>query len=268
MEFDRQLGRNWALKLRGVFSNARNITELVGIFDPDSVYGWAWEFKNFKHKKRDYKAVEVELNGRIADRLMLNASYTWSEAKGTNPGQFELGYWEGSAGNAYEAGVFGDRMKYPEGHDWKDFADSYFAGLGGEDFGDEGWYGFLPYSVDHQVKILGTYFAPYDLIISADIEYLSGYHWEKKGLSGYGDWYLFPEKRGVRTTPSHWYVDLSFEKDFALTRGYILGVRLNVFNVFNSQRPVSYVKADTALFGQVWGRQEPRWLQLQVILRF
>ena len=267
LEFDRRLGANWALKLRGVYSYARNLTELIGVYDPVNV--WAWVFANFKFKKRDYKAIEVELNGRIADRLMLNASYTWSEAKGTNPGQFELGFWSGTAGSAYEAGVFGDRMKLPDGHPYKDVADFYFSGLGGEDYGDEGWYGFLPYSVDHQVKILGTYFAPYDFIISAYIEYLSGYHWEKKGYSaGYGDYYLFPEGRGGRTTPGHMYVDLSLEKDFALPKGSILSLRLNVFNILNSQRPISFVKADTALFGEVWGRQEPRWLQLQAILKF
>jgi hypothetical protein len=268
LEFDRQLGRNWALKLRGVYSYARNITELVGIYDPVNV--WAWEFKNFRFKKRDYRALEVELNGKIADKLMLNASYTWSQAKGTNPGQFELGFWDGTAGNAYEAGVFGDRMTLPDGHPWKDFTDSYFAGLGGEDHGDEGWYGFLPYSVDHQVKILGTYFAPYDIMLSAVIEYLSGYHWERKGYSaGYADYYLFPEGRGGRTTPGHMYVDLSLEKDFALPRGVTLGLRLNAFNILNSQTAISYVKAeDSPLFEEVWGRQEPSWLQLQAILRF
>lgn len=267
LEFDRYLAPSWALKLRGVYSYARDITELVGVYDPVNV--WEWIFKNFKFKKRDYKAVEVELNGRISDKLMLNASYTWSQAKGTSPGQFELGFWSGTAGSASEAGVFGDRMKLPDGHPFKDLTDAIFAGLGGEDYGDEGWYGFLPYSVDHQVKILGTYFAPYDFIISAYIEYLSGYHWEKKGYSaGYGDYYLFPEGRGGRTTPGHMYVDLMLEKDFALPRGFVLGLRLNVFNILNSQRPISFVKADTALFGEVWGRQEPRWLQLQAILRF
>ncbi len=267
LEFDRRLGPNWALKLRGIYSYARNITELVGIYDPVSV--WAWVFKNFTFKKRDYRAIELELNGRITDELTLNASYTWSEAKGTNPGQFELGYWGGIAGSAYEAGVFGDRMKLPAGHPFEALTDAIFFGLGGEEFGDEGWYGFLPYSVDHQVKILGTYFAPYDFIVTAGVEYLSGYHWEKKGLSaGYGDYYLFPEGRGGRTTPSHVYVDLSVERDIPLSHGLALGLRLNVFNLLNSQRPISFVKADTVLFGEVWGRQLPRWMQVQVTLKF
>ena len=62
--------------------------------------------------------------------------------------------------------------------------------------------------------------------------------------------------------------DVSVEKDFALPQGFVLGLRLNVFNLLNSQRPISFVKADTELFGDVWGRQLPRWLQLQVALKF
>ena len=267
LEFDRRFGLNWTFKIRGVYSYARNITELIGIFDPvDGVY---YFLTNFELKKRDYRAIELELQGKISEKFMLQAFYTWSEAKGTNPGQFEYSDWGGTAGNLYEAGVFGDHANAPEGDPWKPILDFFLGGLGGRGIGDEGWYGFLPYSVDHQVKILGTYLAPYDFVIHAGIEYLSGYHWEKKGLSvGYGDYYLFPEGRGGRTTPAHWYVDLSIEKDFSLPQGLVLGARLNIFNLLNSQKPVSFVKADTALFGEVWARQLPRWLQFQVTLKF
>jgi hypothetical protein len=119
------------------------------------------------------------------------------------------------------------------------------------------------------VKILGTYLAPHGINISTGIEYLSGYHWEKKGWSsGYGAYYTFPEGRGGRVTPAHMYVDLAVEKDFLLRRGFTLGLGVNVYNLMNSQRPVSFMKEDTALFGQVWGRQLPRWLQFKVMLRF
>ncbi len=232
LEFDRELSSHWALKLRGVYSYSKDITELIGIYDPDSI--WYFYLTNFDLKKRDYKAIELEVNGRISDKFMLNASYTWSQAKGTNPGQFELGFWSGTMGNAYEAGVFGDHVVAPEGNQWKPILDFIFDGLGGQGIGDEGWYGFLPYSVDHQVKILGTYFAPYGFVVSGIVEYLSGYHWEKKGFSeGYGDYYLFPEGRGVRTTPAHMYVDLAVEKEFRLTERIAVGLRLNVNNLFN-----------------------------------
>ncbi len=267
LEYDRELTRHWALKIRGVYSYSKDITELIGIYDPDTI--WFFYLTNFELKKRDYKAVELEVNGRISDKFMLNASYTWSEAKGTSPGQFELGFWSGIAGNAYEAGVFGDHVIAPEGDSWKPILDSIFGGLGGRGIGDEGWYGFLPYSVDHQVKILGTYFAPYGIVISGFVEYLSGYHWEKKGYSaGYGDFYLFPEGRGVRTTPAHMYVDIAVGKDFRVTERMAVGLKLNVNNLLNSQKPISFIKADTVLFGEVWGRQLPRWVQLQLILKF
>ncbi len=47
-----------------------------------------------------------------------------------------------------------------------------------------------------------------------------------------------------------------------------LGGGMNVYNLMNSQRPVSYVKEDNDLFGQVWARQLPRWVQLKANFRF
>jgi hypothetical protein len=267
LEFDRRLGTDWVVKLRGIYSYSHDLTELIGVFDEETI--WRFYLTNFELKKRDYRAIELELNGRVSDKFMLHASYTWSEAKGTNPGQFEFPTWASKVGNAYEAGVFGDHVNAPEGHPYKDLLDWIFGGLGGRGVGDAGWYGFLPYSVDHQVKALGTYFAPYGIMVSAGIEWLSGYHWEKKGYSeGYGDFYLFPEGRGGRTTPGHLFIDMSIEKNFFLPQGMGLGLRLNFFNILNSQRPISFVKEDTDLFGEVWGRQMPRWLQLQFSFKF
>ena len=147
--------------------------------------------------------------------------------------------------------------------------DTLLGGLGGLGMGDEGWYGDLPYSVDHNVKILATWLAPYGIRVSPAIEWLSGYHWEMKGWSeGYGIYVTFPEGRGVRTTPAHTYVDLAVDKEFNVGKGVILAAGVNVYNLFNSQIPVSYVKEDTALFGQVWARQLPRWVQLKAAVRF
>jgi hypothetical protein len=48
----------------------------------------------------------------------------------------------------------------------------------------------------------------------------------------------------------------------------MLDLGVNVYNLFNSQTPVSYAKEDTDIFGQVWGRQLPRWVQIRAGLRF
>jgi hypothetical protein len=47
-----------------------------------------------------------------------------------------------------------------------------------------------------------------------------------------------------------------------------LGLGVNLYNLMNSQRPVSFVNADTEIFGRVWGRQLPRWVQFKASLRF
>ena len=270
LEFDRQLGTNWSLKFRGIYSFSNNLLEDIAVYDPETPGGLKYIFTNFDLRKRDYKALEVELNGRIAGRFMLNASYTWSQAKGTNPGNsFESAAWDVGWGSGYDGGVFGDRPYVPPGAPEKEDFDSLFYGLGGRGIGDEGWYGFLPYSVDHVVKVLGTYLAPYGVNISLYAEYLSGYHWEKKGWSpGYGFYFTFPEGRGGRITPAHLNLDLAVEKDIRMKNGMTLGLGINAYNILNSQRPVSYMKEDNELFGQVWARQLPRWVQLKLNFRF
>jgi hypothetical protein len=39
-------------------------------------------------------------------------------------------------------------------------------------------------------------------------------------------------------------------------------LRLDIFNVLNFQKPISYAKEDIPIFGQVWARQLPRQARL------
>jgi hypothetical protein len=267
---ERQLSAGWALKLRGVYSHASDLMEDVALYAPETPSGLKEVFTNFNLKRRDYRALEVELNGRVADTFTLDASYVWSRARGTVPGNsIEQESWGSPLWWANDAGAFGEHAKLPDGDPNKALYDSLFGGLGGVGNGDEGWYGYLPYSVDHDVKILATYLAPHGVQISTSLEWLSGYHWEKKGwIEGVGCYCAFPEGRGGRTTPALTYVDVAAQKDFRLGRGLALGLGVNVYNLFNSQRPVAYIKEDTAQFGQVWARQLPRWVQLKAALKF
>jgi hypothetical protein len=270
VEFDRQIIKNWALKLRGVYSSSENLLEDIALYDQSIPDHLRFVFTNFELKKRDYRALEVEVNGRVGSRFMLNASYAWSRARGTCAGDFwEWATWGRPYGGNYDGGIFGEHPLVPEGAPDKEFLDALFQGLGGRGVGDEGWYGDLPYNVDHVAKMLGTYLAPYGFAFSTIIEYLSGYHWEKKGWSdAFGDYFTFPEGRGGRETPAHVYIDLLAQKDFRLRNGMIIGAGVSAHNLLNSQRPVSFVKEDTELFGQVWARQLPRWVQLRFSVKF
>ena len=269
LEYDRQLGTNWALKIRGISSKSGDLIDNITVYDDAAPRDIKYLLTNFELKRRSYRGLEVEVNGRIRDRLALNASWTWSRAKGTVPGDFfEPIGWEIYAGGYYDNTLFGYRPLMPAESPWKAYYDLLFEGLGGRGIGDDSWYGILPSSVDHVVKLSGTYFAPFGISVSTAMEYLSGYHWEMKGLSTTGFYARFPEGRGVRTTPPHASVDLVVERDFRLRRGLVLGCGVSAYNLLNSQRPVSYFKSDTPNFGRVWARQLPRWVQLKLRLMF
>ena len=277
VEYDRRLGADWAVKARYIHTSATNLLEALMVLDLSSPTGYKFLYDNFEYKRRSYDGLEIELVGRIGRRLLLNASYSHASAMGTNPGQTETGSWSQEEGGTNFVSLFGKHMAVPALPDLlpiKSQVDELFGGLGGRGIGDEGWYGKLPYSVDHDVKLNATYLAPAGLSISAAFEFISGYYWEKMGyVPGFGGYYSFPEGRGSRTTPAHTYLDLSVEKSFALAssglfRNASLGMRLDVFNALNSQRPVSYVKEDVSIFGQVWGRQQPRQARVSADLRF
>jgi hypothetical protein len=272
-EFGRQLGPDWAAKVRLVHTNAKNLLEVLAVLDPETLYRFLYD--NFELKRRDYTGVELEINGSLGSRLFLNASYAYGLARGTNPGQTETGSWSQEEGSTNFLGLFGNHLYVPDTPEYEDekaWVDWQLGGLGGRGIGDEGWYGRLPYSVTHDVKINLAWSAPWGITGSAAFEWLSGYPWEKLGyVPFFGGYYSYPEGRGTNTTPAHAFLDLSFEKAFALGSLPLLGeaglrIRADMFNLLNSQRPVSYVKEDIPVFGSVWGRQQPR--QARVMLSF
>lgn len=266
IQFDRRIGTDWALSARYIRTNADDLLEVLAVLDPATLYKFLYD--NFEHKRRKYWGIEIELNGRIGTRFFLNASYSHASAEGTNPGQVETGSWTQEEGSTNYLGLFGNHIYVPDIpglEEVKEWADRELGGLGGRGIGDEGWYGKLPYSVDHNVKINAIYLAPYGIAISSAFEYISGYYWEKLGyVPFFGGYYSFPETRGTRNSPSHIYFDLGIEKEFFS----VLTFRLDLLNLFNSQRPISYVKEDIPIFGQVWGRQQPRQARVMIRLRW
>ncbi|MBD3415358.1 MAG: TonB-dependent receptor plug domain-containing protein [Candidatus Aminicenantes bacterium] len=275
IEYDRRIGRNWAFAARFVRSKADDLLEVLAVFDPIEQYKFL--FDNFEHKRRDYSGLEFELNGKIGSQFYLNASYSHSLARGTNPGQSETGSWSQEEGSTNYLGLFGNHIfipDIPELSEIKEYYDWALGGLGGRGIGDEGWYGKLPYSVDHNFKLLTVFIAPYGIHVSAALEWISGYYWEKMGyVPFFGGYYSYPETRGSRKTPGHHYLDLGIEKEWALKKlGLSLPVtavlRVDVLNVLNSQKPVSFVKEDIPIFGQVWGRQQPRQARMSFKIKW
>jgi hypothetical protein len=275
IQFDRRIGTNWAISARYVHSDASDLLEVLAVFDPVTLYKFLYD--NFEYKRRNYSGFEIELNGRIGTSFFLNASYSHASAKGTNPGQVETGSWTQEEGSTNFLGLFGNHLyvpELPELEEIKQWADQALNGLGGIGFGDEGWYGMLPYSVDHSVKINAIYFAPYRMTFSSAFEYISGYYWEKLGyVPFFGGYYSYPETRGTQETPGHFYLDLGIEKEILLKtlrlpEHMALILKFDVLNLLNSQRPISYVKEDIPIFGHVWAKQQPRQARVTVRLKW
>jgi hypothetical protein len=276
VEFDRRLGKNWAVIARYVRTSAKDLLEVLAVIDIQSG-SYKFLYDNFEHKRRNYQGLELELRGKVGERFFLNASYSHSSAKGTNPGQSETGSWSQEEGSTNYLGLFGNHIYIPDLPESKELKEQYdflLGGLGGRGIGDEGWYGKLPYSVDHNFKLNTIYIAPFGVALSAVIEWISGYHWEKLGYVPYFDgYYAFPEGRGTRETPAHFFFDLGLEKGFGLgpiglPDSMSLDFRVDILNLFNSQRPISFVKEDIAIFGEVWGRQQPRQARVMVKLKW
>lgn len=275
IEYDRRLNRNWAFFIRYVQTKAADLLEVLAVFDPATQYKFL--FDNFKYKRRNYHGLEMELIGKIGTTFNMRASYSYSSAKGTNPGQAETGSWSQEEGSTNYLGLFGNHIyipPLPELAETKAYYDWALGGLGGRGIGDEGWYGKLPYSVDHTVKINTVYHAPWSITVSAAFEWLSGYHWEKLGyVPFFGGYYSFPEGRGTRSTPPHSYLDIGLEKAFRLAglglpQGFALSIRVDVFNLFDSQTAISYIKENIPIFGQIWGRQQPRQARVMIKIKF
>ncbi len=271
IEYDRGIGNNYAAKIRYIQGWTRDLIEDVAYNIDD------WYIVNFDKKKRDYKAVEVEFNGRPMQGLRFNFAYVWSESKGTTPGQFERGGFSSSWGSGNNVGVFGDRPPWdPDGEDYDEDAEFWaelLGGLGGLD-GDDGWYGRLPYSAEHQVLLNLNYTAPFGLVIGSAMQWNSGYAWQKRGWQdAYGGYLTFPEGRGVRDMPSLFWWDLSAAYKYYITDDMAISARLDIFNVIDGDKPVSLkqdwnAEGSNENFGEVLKRQDPRSMRLSVSFTF
>jgi len=260
VEFEQKLGGDYAASARYVFGRTRELIDDV-CYSIDE-----WQVMNFDRKRRDYHAVEAVLSGSPRPQLAFRVSYIYCTAEGTVPGQGELG----DDGNWFNGGPtpFGDSpaddSEFPPEWSW--------AGLGTMD-DDQGWYGPLPYAADHQINVLALWRAPLGIDVGAAFEWNSGYHWQaREYLPAYQLYVTFPEGRGARQLPAVYWLDLSLGKRFALGGGQSLGVRLEVFNVTDSDTPVAY---DQEVVAGYWPgsfrplkRQSPRTARISLTYSF
>lgn len=138
-------------------------------------------------------------------------------------------------------------------------ADSYYGQLWGS-FTD----GNLRADRTWQVKSYGGYNLPWNASLGYLAYWQSGHTWEHQGAST-----QYLEPRGSRRTPSHMQLDVNYTQNFEFSEDYILKLRLDVFNVFDSQTgydPEPRYNSDA--LGEYRHHENPRRIQATVSLSF
>ncbi len=265
VEYDWRINANHAMTLRYTKAISHDLIDDIGVMVPD---GYAFFLTNFEYKRRDYESIDLIFKGNFGEWMDYYFNYTWTDSKGTNPGNFENETLNNPGGSGNYIGVFGDHIA-TDGTGLGDFLDWLLTGLGGRGIGDEGWYGKLSDSTDNAINFVGNFHLPYDFNITTAVQWNSGYFWAKKGYQpAYDGYFTFPEGRGSRKTSSLLWVDVTVTKDFKVWYDHTLQLRLDVFNLLNSQQPISFVEEDTVDFGTPYSRQAPRAIQLGISYKF
>lgn len=159
--------------------------------------------------ERSYMGLILEFNKRISDNYSLKASYTLS--KGKSP-----------TGMAYGDVQGGSSFSNPNG--WINSEDQ----LSGNDR-------------PHVLKVSGTYFAPFGILISPVFSWMAG---SPMGIyytpSGQSDAIMIKPLDGSDRYDSQMRINLRAEKTFTINEQYRLGFVADVFNLTNSDYLTGY----------------------------
>jgi hypothetical protein len=281
LEYNWQINPDQAFTLRYVQSDTKDMLEDVATFeyaadagepgyDPDEVGEWTWLLINFPLKERNYKAVDLVFNGQVGDMLNYSFAYTWSDSKGTNPGEFETATLNAGTGSGNYVGIYGDNAQArPEDQDgFNRLISELGVGLGSID-DDEGWYGPLSDAADHAINFVGNWNLPWNLEAVTTLQWVSGYHYALKGFNDlYGEYVNFPEGRGSRETDGCYWLDASIAYNLTIANRHTIQFRIDAFNITDEQNVIQYVQEDTIDFETPFARQDPQAFQLGVNYRF
>lgn len=100
---------------------------------------------------------------------------------------------------------------------------------------------------------------PFGTSFGVVYEFDSGHAWQRRAMVPlYDDYYGFPEGRGTRFMPPVHYIDMRVAHRVDLRAGRAVELTLDMFNVPDFEQAVTNYENDTASFGKVLFRQQPR----------
>ncbi len=183
-----------------------------------------WLYSNSTWGKRRHNFFIVNLRKRQSSNWSLSSSFVFQDSQGND-----------------------DNTTGPVGYNWgQDTNPNYID--------NPLMWGKLTFDRTYQFKLLGTYQLPFDFNISGDLHVLSGLAWEPEvsfqltGLNGGQLNSLIIEKRGSRRMPWTWFLNCRLAKEFRLSKGSILELMADVFNVFNRANAAAIAPEPYAVF--------------------
>jgi hypothetical protein len=270
---EREIADDLSVGVRGIYSRTSNLPE-----DVDTTYP-NFYIMNVPIKERVYRALELTVRKQFDEIWQVWGSYTLSESFGHTPGQFELapGAEFGSDGN--NVGVYLDDIGERKAREdyinnGQGFILDLFSGLGHYSvtepgyYDEAGYYGYLPYHSFHQIKLNGSYTAPWGSSFGLVYEFDSGHAWEKRTLVPLYGYDGMGQGRGSRFMPAVHYVDGRIAHEFKWGKSQSLEGTLDVFNIPGFAQAISYYTVDAAGFGSTLYRQTPRSIRLGVKYRY
>jgi len=167
-----------------------------------------WVGTNPPEAKREYTALILTFDKRMSNRWQLNGSILYSSFKGNTEATYSP--TEG------ESGMFDNPNTLVNG------------------------YGPIWFDRPLQIKIMGTYILPYDIIVSAYIRYQSGSPWERTFARvyfppGFGAQQTYidvmADTRGSRRNRAYTNLDFRVEKEFSFGNFGKLNFYIDIFNL-------------------------------------
>lgn len=199
---------------------------------------------NPKPARRNYTGFEVVLTKRFSHNWQMNASYVYAKSTGLIGTDFDDS-WSGQS--------------------YFDNPNAHINAVGR-----------FPLERRHQIKIQGSYSAPFGILISTNYSTLAGRRYTREirsddlGLDlNQGNVTINAEERGARGLPWLHILDLRVEKQFRLMDRFRIGLIADVFNVLNRNTATSVetISSSTAYtFEEPDGIMDPRLVRLGIRL--
>lgn len=263
--YDRAVMNNFSVGARYIYRYTNDIWEDIGYYvddqgvlhrvdeidwsDPNAAKNFwdaenkdGWYVTNPHGAYRRYQGIELSATIKL-EKLSLEGSYTYSEAKGTL-----------------------DTMS----NDGTNY-NTPFTGLYDNPYDSLNLNGPLGYDSPHYFKVNGSYRLPWGISIGTSSYWRKGYPYQRlvKKPTGLGTGrYMSDEGRGAYRKPDVWRINLSLQKDFDFGKYGLATFIIDVINVTDNQMALDVNYNDGTTFGKEEAWMQPRYVEFQLKYSF